>query len=136
MKPGRATLSLIIIIIFLFIFLLQRWQEPKRKEAFDRTPVSLEFTRHALCRMDCREISEKDIEAIMKKGIINFNKSNRRDTPCPTYALQGFTSDGENIQVIFAQCSDETRVITCYNLKRDFECDCPGDEKKKTKRDH
>jgi hypothetical protein len=36
--------------------------------------------------------------------------------------------------VIFAQCRKETKVVTCYNLQQDFECDCPGDENKYKKR--
>ncbi|MFN2457828.1 MAG: DUF4258 domain-containing protein [Chitinophagaceae bacterium] len=127
MKPARATFSLIIVILLLAIFVFRRWQEPQRKEAFDRTPPSLKYTRHALCRMDCRYITKEDIRDIMKKGIINFNKSNRQDRPCPTYALQGYTSDGQNLRVIFAQCTEETKVVTCYDLEKDFECHCPGD---------
>jgi hypothetical protein len=109
---------------------LRRWQEPQRGEPFDRTPGKLIYTKHARCRMDCRQISKEDINEIMKKGIINFSKSDRSDRPCPTYALQGTTSDGESLRVIFAQCNTETRVITAYNLKQDFDCYCPGDERK------
>lgn len=76
--------------------------------------------------MDCRQISRKEINEIMEKGVINLSKSDRRDRPCPTYALQGRTSDGDYIRVIFAQCDDETRVVTCYNLEKDFDCDCPS----------
>jgi len=130
MKKSRATLSLILILILLFVFIYKRWHEPLRQEAFDRTPSHLYYTKHALCRMDCRHISKDDIKEIMKKGIINFNKSKRSDKPCPTFALQGETSDGEKLRVIFAQCNDETKVVTCYNLEEDFECHCPGDENK------
>jgi hypothetical protein len=80
--------------------------------------------------MSCRHISEGDIGQIMERGIINFSKSDQNDKPCPTFALQGQTDDGENIRVIFAQCSQETKVITCYNLQESFECHCPGDDSK------
>jgi hypothetical protein len=126
MKAKRATYSLLLVLILLIVFIYKRWQEPVRREAFDRHPVHLYYTKHALCRMDCRHISRKDINEIMEKGIINFNKSNRYDRPCPTFALQGETSDGEKIRVIFAQCSAETKVVTCYNLEEDFECHCPS----------
>lgn len=125
MKTKRATYSLVLVLLLLVVFIYRRWQEPVRREAFDRTPTHLYYTKHALCRMDCRQISEDDIKEIMKKGIINFNKSNTRDRPCPTFALQGETSDGEKLRVIFAQCNDETKVITCYNLEQDFDCHCP-----------
>ena len=125
MKPKQATYTLIIVLVLLFVFIYKRWQEPIKREAFDRHPSHLYYTKHALCRMNCRNISKNDIDEIMHKGIINFNKTNRRDRPCPTFALQGQTSDGEKIRVIFAQCSDETKVVTCYNLEEDFECHCP-----------
>jgi len=126
MKPKQATYTLIIVLVLLFVFIYKRWQEPIKREAFDRHPSHLYYTKHALCRMNCRNISKNDIDEIMHKGIINFNKTNRRDRPCPTFALQGQTSDGEKIRVIFAQCSDETKVVTCYNLEEDFECHCPS----------
>lgn len=131
MKAGRATLSLLIVLVLLFVFVYKRWQEPSRKEPFDRTPDKLSFTRHARCRMDCRRISQSDIDDILRKGIINYSKSDRNDRPCPTFALQGETSDGDKIRVIFAQCDAETKVITCYHLNQEFECNCPGDEKKR-----
>ncbi|HEX6335164.1 MAG TPA: DUF4258 domain-containing protein [Flavisolibacter sp.] len=130
MRSRNATFSLVVILLLLLVFVIRRWQEPQRREAFDRTPPELAYTRHALCRMDCRQISREEIREIMKKGVINFNRSNRMDRPCPTFAVQGRTSDGDNIRVIFAQCPDETRVVTCYNLEKDFDCQCPGDEKK------
>ena len=130
MRSRPATYSLLIVLFFLLIFMISRWREPVRREAFDRHPSHLYFTKHALCRMDCRQISKEDIDEIMKKGIINFNKSDKYDRPCPTFALQGETSDGEKLRIIFAQCREETKVITCYNLQEDFECNCPGDEKR------
>lgn len=131
MKTKQATFTLVIIVLLLLVFLYKRWREPERKELFDRTPSALIYTKHALCRMNCRKISRDDINEIMKKGIINFNRTNHRDRPCPTFALQGRTSDGERLRVIFAQCATETKVVTCYNLDEDFECYCPGDENKK-----
>lgn len=129
MNPKNVIFTLFLALALLAIFIKRMGQEPRAREAFDRHPQHLQFTKHALCRMDCRHISPEDIEEIMEKGIINLNKSNRNDRPCPTYVMQGNTSDGENLRVIFAQCDRETKVVTCYNLKQDFECHCPGDEK-------
>ena len=126
MKSKNATFSLLVILMVLAVALLKLRQEPEPKEAFDRAPKLLSYTEQARCRMGCRQISEEDIRDIMQKGVINFNSSNRRGLPCPTFALQGRTRDKEYIQVIFAQCSNETRVMTCYNLERDADCACPG----------
>jgi hypothetical protein len=127
MKPKLATYTLLFVIVLLFVFVYKRWKEPARREAFDRHPSHLYYTKHALCRMDCRHISKEDIHEIMERGIINFNKSDRWERPCPTFALQGETDEGEKIRVIFAQCTSETKVITCYNLQQEFECHCQGD---------
>lgn len=127
MKRRRAILPFILLALVFLVFIIRRWNEPKRKEAFDRHPATVVYTKHALCRMDCRHISKEEIAEIMEKGSINFGKSNRYGRPCPTFALQGRTQSGENIRVIFGQCAGETKVITCYNLDEDFYCDCPGD---------
>lgn len=127
MKGKNVIFSLFLIVAVLVIVVSRIQHEPRVKEVFDRHPSKLYYTKHALCRMDCRRISKEDIAEIMQKGIINFNKSNRNEKPCPTYAIQGETSDGEKLRVVFAQCSNETKVVTCYNLKEDFECHCPGD---------
>ena len=127
MKSRNQVVALIILVLLFVVFIIRRWNEPVKKEAFDRSPLTLTFSKHARCRMECRQIDEDEIREIMEKGIINFNKSDRRDRPCPTFALQGRTSTGEKLRVIFAQCASETKVVTCYNLENDFACDCPGD---------
>ena len=133
MKPRNTIFSLLLILLIIAIAILKwRVYEPHKREAFDRHPSHIEYTKHALCRMDCRHIDAEDIKEIMQKGIIIFNRTNMNDRPCPTFAIQGYTTQHENLRVIFAQCAETTKVITCYNLKQDFECHCPGDEKKNT----
>lgn len=135
MRPRNVIATLVLVILLLaFAALKLHWFEPQKKEVFDRDPLHVEYTKHALCRMDCRDISKQDILEIMRTGIIIFNKSDLNDRPCPTFALQGYTSDHESIRVIFAQCRKTTKVVTCYNLKRDYACHCPGDEDKNKKR--
>ena len=125
MKAKNVIYSL-IAVIFMLLLAINVWRnEPKRKEAFDRTPQNIVNTRHAIRRMDCRKISKEEVEEILNGGLIHFNKSNRADKPCPTFALQGRTSSGESLRVIFAQCRNETRVVTCYNLEKEYSCDCP-----------
>lgn len=129
MKSRNALAPLLLLALFFIAFLVRRWNEPQPKEVFNRQPAALIYTRHALCRMDCRHISKQEVRAILENGIILFHQSNKAAQPCPTFALQGITGSGESIRVIFAQCSTQTRVITCYNLKKDFVCKCPGDKK-------
>ncbi len=130
MRTTGAKIVFFLIVILFVIALIFRWQEPVRKEAFNRNPKELVYTKHALCRMVCREISKEDIDEVIKKGAINFNRSNRREAPCPVFAIQARISTGEYLRVIFAQCDDVTKVVTGYNLEQDFDCYCPGDEKR------
>ena len=141
MKSKKAAFLILLIITLAFLF-LNKWkvlqqhsdaQSSLRQRGFDRRISTLEYTQHARCRMDCRHISQNDINDIMRNGEINYAKTDVNDQPCPTYALQGYSNDGQHLRVIFAQCETKTKVVTCYDLEKDFECHCPGDDKKKTR---
>jgi hypothetical protein len=98
------------------------WQQPA---AFDRNVKAVKYTRHAKCRMDCRQISEEEVKEILKEGTINGDKTDLKDRPCPTYALEGYTrQDRQHVRIVFAQCETETRVVTCIDLDREFPCHC------------
>ncbi len=130
-------LLLIMAVAILFIKMYKGVKEKSdtapvtRARGFDRRISTLDYTQHALCRMDCRHISKSDVQDIMRTGEINYAKTDVQDKPCPTYALQGYSNDGQHLRVIFAQCNTKTKVVTCYDLEKDFECHCAGDEKKK-----
>jgi hypothetical protein len=99
-----------------------------RNRGFDRRVSFIEYTKHAICRMECRQISRQEVEEIMKEGTINYNKSNVKMRSCPVYSLEGTTVDNQHVRIVFGQCKAKTRVITCIDLDRDWECHCPGDE--------
>ena len=129
---SRKIVAAIFLIIVMIVYVAMRshlWQSHDEGK-FNRHPAHLIYTHHALCRMDCRHISKENIVEILQKGDINFKKTDVNDTPCPTYAVQGYTTTQENIRVIFAQSDSVTKVVTCYDLHQDFECNCPGDNTK------
>jgi Domain of unknown function (DUF4258) len=84
----------------------------------------LVYTHHARCRMECRNISEDEIIAILKTGDVNFGKSEPHATPCKKYAIEGKTNDGQEVRIIFAQCDDVTKVITAIDLDVEHTCHC------------
>lgn len=84
----------------------------------------LTFTRHARCRMACRHITEQEIRAVLRHGHINEHKSNPSDKPCPTYAIEDQTDQGQHLRVVFATCGAEVKVVTCIDLEHDYSCDC------------
>ena len=82
------------------------------------------YTKHARCRMDCRTISESEIQNILDNGKINHRKSKPNDSPCPSYAIEGDTNDGQEVRIVFAMCDNVTKVITAIDLENKYECYC------------
>jgi hypothetical protein len=85
--------------------------------------------------MQCRKISQGEVEQIMQDGKINYNKSDIQSRKlsgarCPRYAVEGVTTDDQKIRIVFAQCNDKTTVVTVIDLDKKWTCDCPGDDKK------
>src|SRR4030095_10351369 len=99
-----------------------------RNRGFDRRVSYLEYTAHAKCRMECRKITQSEVEEIMLGGKINYAKSDVKQKPCPTYALEGITHDNQRVRIVFAQCDFKTKVVTSIDLDTDWECHCPGDD--------
>lgn len=82
------------------------------------------YTKHAECRMDCRFISEQEIKETLEKGRINPIKSDPNDQPCPTYAVENNTADGQTVRIVFADCDDVVKVVTAIDLKESHKCSC------------
>lgn len=106
-----------------------------RDKGFDRRISYLEYSKHAKCRMECRRISQAEVEEIMQGGKINYNKSDLQSRSpsgarCPRYAIEGITGDNQKTRIVFAQCNDKTIVVTVIDLDTEWSCDCPGDDKK------
>ena len=104
--------------------------EINRDNGFDRRVSYLEYSNHAKCRMDCRKISQAEVEDIMQQGKINYNKSDVQNSRCPRYAVEGVTKDDQKVRIVFAQCNDKTTVVTVIDLETEWTCHCPGDDKK------
>lgn len=101
-----------------------------RDKGFDRRTSFLEYSNHAKCRMQCRKISQSEVEEIMRDGKINYTKSDIQNARCPRYAVEGETSDNQRVRIVYAQCNESTTVVTVIDLETDFECHCPGDDDK------
>lgn len=104
-------------------------QTINRDRGFDRRISFLEYSRHAQCRMECRHISQAEVEEIMQTGKINYKKSELKTTRCPRYALEGITKDNQRVRIVFAQCNEKTEVVTVIDLDTDWSCQCAGNEK-------
>lgn len=102
-----------------------------RNSSFNRHPAQINYSKHALCRMDCRHIDQTEIAGIVANGTINEHKSDMRASPDPRYALEGTTRDGQQVRIIVAQSARVSTIVTVIDLDTNWNCHCPGDEKKK-----
>ena len=82
------------------------------------------LTKHALCRMDCRHITEHELEEILSSGKINYNKTNLNDDRGPAYAVEGYTQEHQHLRVVFAPKNDALVVVTCIDLDKEWQCNC------------
>lgn len=83
----------------------------------------LRYTRHGRCRMDCRHITEGEVEALLQDGHIAPDRT-RHDGECVSYAVEGQTDDGQHVRIVYADCDRETRVVTTIDLDSDWPCQC------------
>jgi hypothetical protein len=74
--------------------------------------------------MDCRQISESEVMTILKDGVINYQKSDMRGQPDPKYALEGTTSDGQFVRIVFANSPRGIVVVTVIDLEKEWKCNC------------
>lgn len=95
-----------------------------KADGLDRNPSKIFFTKHARCRMECRHISQKEVKEILAEGAINYNKSDLNDAQGPTYAVEGITSDRQNVRIIFAPKASHLSVVTVIDLQEDYACNC------------
>ncbi|TNE92317.1 MAG: DUF4258 domain-containing protein [Deltaproteobacteria bacterium] len=83
----------------------------------------LAYTRHARCRMDCRHIREDEVDEILRVGKVAPDRT-RHDGECTSYAVEGVTSDEQEVRIVYADCASETRVVTAIDLGEDWPCTC------------
>lgn len=114
------------ILLVVAILLIQQWEQGGEFSGdINREAAQIIYTKHAKCRMGCRNFTKKEVREILKNGTINQRKSDPSDKPCPTFALEGMTSDGQEARMVFAACSDNAlKLVTCIDLGRHYQCDC------------
>ena len=118
----RTVFILILLIAFVGCQYERNSSIKNSKESFRDKPV--QFTKHARCMMNCKHISEVEIEKLINSGKLNSKESFRYDKPCPTFAVEGLTADSQNLRVIVGECAGVARVITVINIANEQKCNC------------
>lgn len=135
-NSGNAIAFLLVIIVGIIVFGVKTWKNNSGQNAGltitdaegDWRHHKLIYTKHARCRMDCREISEEEVEYILTAGTVNEAKSKEASDEatgnCDSYALEGKTNDGQHVRIVYGACDKITKVITAIDLDEDHKCNC------------
>lgn len=135
MIKNWAKYRLIIFIVIVITYFVSRTIFPlfKPEDTHQVPPITVELNRnmgnliltnHVKCRMECRDITEEEIKEILHDGNINYEKSNLNDVRGATYALEGYSKEKQHLRIVFAPKKDETVVVTCIDLDKEWHCDC------------
>lgn len=73
--------------------------------------------------MACRNIDEKEVEQILLEGRINYAKSQQTGAD-PRYAIEGRTSDNQQVRIVYAATNSSIVVVTAIDLEMDWPCNC------------
>jgi hypothetical protein len=121
------------ILLFVWVKKNQRGESPFGKDRteqtgatgtdFDRNISHIVYSKHARCRMDCREIDESEVKEILEKGMLNKSKI-ETSSKGTSYPLEGRTHDGQKVRIVFAPKADKIVVVTVIDLEKEFQCDC------------
>jgi len=95
------------------------------EDGFNRKPHQVIYSRHAICRMDCRHIDESEVMEILENGQLNYEKI-EEDNRGKTYPLEGITHDKQHVRIVFAPKKEDLVVVTVIDLEKDWDCDCKG----------
>lgn len=93
------------------------------KDPFDRNAGLIIYSKHALCRMDCRHIDKSEVKEILEKGEVNYDKI-EESPQGRSYPLEGTTHDQQHVRIVFAPHENELVVVTVIDLEKEWPCDC------------
>ena len=124
-QSRRYWLIAMVLLITALIFVMRRiGRDPGEIKGMNRDPASLVYTKHAKCRMDCRQVTEDEVKQILVDGKLNYAKSEPNGKPDPKYALEGTSSDGQQLRIVFAADDGKLVVVTVIDLGKEWPCSC------------
>lgn len=123
MKKLKKYLLIILALILVLGYYFSR-EHNANDESF-RNITNLVFTKHAKCRMGCREINEREIREIIVHGKVNSQKSGYdKKHDDETLVLEGSSYQNQHIRVVLTPENDRLIIITVIDLDKDWACDC------------
>jgi hypothetical protein len=128
-KQKNIIILIIVIVAFAIIKLVAFFKQGHGVRNSDnqnsyRDISHLILTKHAKCRMDCRNITEQEIKEIIHGGNVNYSKSSKGGKGDDTYAIEGYSTEQQHLRIVVAPESDGLVVVTCIDLDNDWSCNC------------
>ena len=128
MKPRNVIISLLFVLLLLALIVIKIRNEPRKKLVLNRNPSRIEYTKFALCRMDCQNINANIIMGVLRNGEINRARSDLHKRPCPIFTVDRSTKQTMSIRIIVQQCGNVSKVLDCYDANGAAVCNCTNDE--------
>lgn len=124
MKRRLKVILIAIVALLSTLYLLNQAESPPQADTA-RSYKELVYTKHARCRMDCREINEQEIREIIRDGKLNQQKSGYdKKHKNETYAFEGYSYQRQHIRVVVTPQKEDLLVITVIDLDKDWVCNC------------
>lgn len=88
---------------------------------------ALDYSKHARCRMKCRDISQALVEDVYQNGSLNCAKSDPtgQKDGTPRYALELEDGIRGRVRIIVGDNPDNDVIITAIRLDEKDHCACP-----------
>lgn len=86
--------------------------------------TKITYSKHAICRMDCRFIDEEEIREVLMQKNIDYDRT-RVSHQGESRAYEGMTRDGQEVRIVISEkSSGHVHVVTVIDLKNDWSCAC------------
>lgn len=76
------------------------------------------MSAQAQCHLECLDVDQSEVLAVLDGGEVNFDKSDKSALPCKLYAVEK-----EELSVLFELCEEKVKVRN-FSLGADT-CNCP-----------
>ena len=76
------------------------------------------MSAQAQCHLECLDVGQSEVLAVLDGGEVNFDKSDKSALPCKLY-----TVEKEELSVLFELCEEKVKVRN-FSLGADT-CSCP-----------
>lgn len=117
-------IATVLLMVAIFFFIRRAGKDSYVPRGIEPEKAELVYTKHARCRMDCRHITEAEVDQVLHEGKVNESKSDPLSKPNRRFAYEGTTGDGQHVRLIVTVDKGKVVVITVIDLGKEWPCNC------------